>query len=96
MSVFLVTWDLNRHSRPAGYEQARQNLITHLQRYPHIKDQGLDSVWFLQSDSSADTVSADIRTKMNDSDRLVVTKLVSGQHQGWLDADVWAWINARL
>lgn len=29
-------------------------------------------------------------------DRLIVTKLVFGQHQGWLDKKVWDWINARL
>jgi hypothetical protein len=32
---------------------------------------------------------------MDDNGRLVVTKLVSGQYQGWLDPDVWKWVNPR-
>jgi hypothetical protein len=94
MSVYLVTWDLNR-AKP-NYAQARQNLVDHLSRYHDIKDQGLDSVWFLQSNSSANELDADIRTKMDSNDRLMVTKLVTGQHQGWLSQDIWNWINARM
>lgn len=94
MGVYLVTWDLNRHK--ANYADARQRLIEHISRYPHIKDDGLDSVWFVQSNSTADGVSADIRTRMDDNDKLIVTRLVSGQHQGWLAKNVWEWIDARL
>jgi hypothetical protein len=94
MSVYLVTWDLNKE-KPA-YAQARQTLISHLERYQHIKDAGLDSVWFLSTEWSATQVDADIRTKMDSNDRLVVTKLVTGQHGGWLNKDIWTWINGRL
>lgn len=94
MSVYLVTWDLNREQ--SNYAQARQNLIAHLSRYQHIKDPGLDSVWFVSSDWSANQVDADVRTKMDGDDRLFVTKLTQTQHQGWLDKGVWDWINARL
>ncbi|MFK4538029.1 hypothetical protein ABIA00_006212 [Bradyrhizobium ottawaense] len=94
MAVFLVTWDLNKQK--SNYNQARQTLIDHLSRYNHIKDPGLDSVWFIQSSGTADAVSADVRSKMDDNDRVIVTKLVDGQQQGWLDKDVWTWINARL
>lgn len=94
MAVFLVTWDLNKQK--SNYNQARQNLIDHLARYNHVKDPGLDSVWFIESAATADAVSADVRTKMDDKDRVIVTKLVRDQHQGWLDKDVWDWINARL
>jgi hypothetical protein len=94
MSVFLVTWDLNKQK--ANYNQARQLLIQKLSEYSHTKDPGLDSVWFIQSSSSADTISADLRTRMDDNDKLIVTKLASGQHQGWLARDVWDWINARI
>jgi hypothetical protein len=94
MSVYLVTWDLNKEK--PNYAQARENLIAHLRRYQHIKDPGLDSVWFISTSSSADQVSADVRTKMDDNDKLVVTQLVTGQHQGWLGKSIWDWINTRL
>jgi hypothetical protein len=94
MGIFLVTWDLNKQR--TNYDAARQALIAHLERYNHIKDQGLDSVWFLDSSSNADAVCADIRTRLNDNDRVMVTQITFGQHQGWLDQAVWDWINARL
>lgn len=94
MAVFLVTWDLNKQK--ANYNQARQNLIDHMSRYPYIKDPGLDSVWFIQSSSTADAVSADIRTRMDNNDRVIVTRMENGGHQGWLGQGVWNWINARL
>lgn len=94
MSVYLVTWDLNRQRQ--NYAQARETLINHLSRYEHIKDPGLDSVWFISSTASAYAVSDDVRTKLDASDRLIVTKLVRDQHQGWLAQNVWDWINARL
>lgn len=94
MSVYLITWDINR-AKP-NYDQARQNLITHLERYEHVKDPGLDSVWFLNSTASANDIDADVRTRMDNNDRLVVTKLNTGQHQGWLGQNIWEWINARL
>lgn len=94
MSVFLVTWDLNKQR--LNYDAARDALIKHLERYSHIKDPGLDSVWFIQASLNAATLTADIRTKLDANDKLVVTQLVSGQHDGWLQTDVWTWINARL
>ncbi len=94
MSVYLVTWDLNRERQ--NYAQARQNLIAHLSKYDHIKDPGLDSVWFISSSASADGLSADIRASLDDNDKLVVTKMVTGQHQGRLSKFVWDWINTRV
>jgi hypothetical protein len=94
MPVFLVTWDLNKQK--TNYALARQNLIDHLSRYDHIKDPGLDSVWFINSSASANDIDADVRKKMDTNDRLIVTKLSSGQHQGWLSQDVWNWISARI
>ncbi|QND70011.1 hypothetical protein [Tardiphaga robiniae] len=79
-----------------NYAQARQNLIEYLSRYSHIKDPGLDSVWFIQSSITVDALDAEIRSRLGGHDRLIVTKLESGQHQGWLDPATWAWINPKL
>ena len=94
MSVYLVTWDLNKER--SGYAQARANLIARLSQYEHIKDPGLDSVWFVSTDWSADQIDTDLRRHMDSNDRIIVTKLVSGGHQGWLDQKVWDWINTKL
>jgi hypothetical protein len=94
MSVFLVTWDLNREK--PNYAQARTAFLTNLDAFENTKDGGLDSVRFVSTTWTADQVSADLRTKMDDNDRLIVTKLVSGNHQGWLSQATWNWINSRL
>lgn len=94
MAVYLITWDLNKQK--PNYNQARQYLVEHLTQYEHIKDPGLDSVWFINSTASADTLDAEIRKRLDTNDRLIVTKLVRGQHQGWLAQNTWNWINARL
>lgn|GEM_PF-194235 len=94
MSVYLVTWDLNQEK--PNYAAARTQFLTHLDRYDNTKDSGLDSVRFVSTNWSADQVSDDLRTKLDNNDRLVVTKLTSGAHQGWLSKAVWDWINAGL
>ncbi|QOG06536.1 hypothetical protein IGS74_18825 [Aureimonas sp. OT7] len=94
MAVYLVTWDLNRQRQ--NYAEARARLIQHLQRYENIKDDGLDSVVFVSSTADANAVCTDIRAVLADSDKLVVTRMVAGQHQGWMAPNVWNWINVRL
>lgn len=94
MSVFLVTWNLNKER--SNYDKARREFIEHLERYPNIKDSGLESVRWIESGASAAQVDEDLRTKLDDNDRIFITKLNSGGHQGWLAKDVWDWINARL
>lgn len=94
MSVYLVTWDINKAG--AAYTEARNKFIAHLQTYDHIKDGGLDSVWFIFTSQTANQIDAYLRQKLDTNDRLLVTRMRSGEHQGWLDPAVWEWINARL
>lgn len=94
MSVYLVTWDLNKEQ--PNYAAARTQFLAHLDRHEHIKDPGLDSVRFVSTNWTAEQLSADLRIRLDDNDRLVVTQLTSGTHQGWLSKVVWSWIDARL
>ena len=94
MAVYLVTWDLNKEK--PNYSAARTEFIKHLERYENKKDPGLDSVRFVSTNWTANEIDKDLREKLDSNDRLFVTKLISGNHQGWLAKDVWEWINARL
>jgi hypothetical protein len=94
MPVYLVTWDLNKEK--PNYAEARRQFLAHLDRYENTKDPGLDSVRFVSTNWSADQVENDLQTKLDKNDRIIVSKLVSGDHQGWLSKDVWDWIKARL
>ncbi len=94
MSVYVVTWDLNREK--PNYAQARAAFVQYLEVYENTRDAGLDSVRFISTPSSADQIDEYLRQKLDGNDRLIVTRLVAGGHQGWLHKDVWAWINQRL
>ena len=94
MSVYMVTWNLNNER--SGYDQARRAFIQHLERYPNVKDSGLESVRWIQSDASAAQIYEDFRLKLDRNDRIYITKVHSGEHHGWLGKDVWEWINTRL
>ena len=94
MGVYLVTWELNREK--PNYQDARARFIARIQRYDFVKDPGLDSVVFISSNNTANQVSEDLRIALDDNDRLFVTRLISGNYQGWLSESTWSWINARL
>lgn len=94
MAVYLVTWDLNKEK--SNYARAREEFLKHLDRHENTKDPGLDSVRFISTSWTANQISDDLRTKLDDNDKIIVTKMVNGTHQGWLSKSVWDWINARL
>lgn len=94
MAVYVVTWNLNKER--VNYAQARSNFITQLEKYENKADQGLESVRFIFTAQTTDQIDAFLRQKLDNNDRLFVTKLVSGQHQGWLHQTVWDWINSHL
>jgi hypothetical protein len=94
MAVYLVTWDLNREK--PNYAQARATLLAQMERFQYMKDAGLDSVWFISTNSSAQQASDFIRQALDNNDRLIVTQIQKGTHQGWLSPPTWEWINARL
>lgn len=94
MAVYLVTWDLNREK--PNYAEARRVFIQRLGRYENTKDPGLDSVRFISTGSSAEQVSEDLRQRLDNNDKIIVTKLRIGEYFGWLNENVWQWIAARL
>jgi hypothetical protein len=95
MSVYLVTWDLNKEK--PNYATARANFISRLNQYENVKDEGLDSVRFVSVNNwTSEEVADDLRRKLDKNDRLVVVKMTNTNHSGWLSGTVWDWINARL
>lgn len=90
--VYLITYDLNK----PGKEY--RNLYSALRQFDYIRDNGLDSVWFISTSWSASQVYNFLHSYIDSSDRIFVTKLHrgEGEHEGWLHKDMWKWINARL
>lgn len=94
MAVYVVTWNLNKERQ--NYDASRRAFIQHLERYDNIKDSGLESVRWVSTASTATQVNQDLMSKLDKNDRLFVSQLTSGTHQGWLSQQVWDWINARI
>jgi hypothetical protein len=94
MTVYVVTWNLNKEK--SNYSAARTAFIQQLESYTNKADSGLESVRFISTNQSADQVDAHLRKKLDANDRLLVSKMNNGEHQGWLSKDTWEWINARL
>jgi len=94
MSVYLVTWNLNKER--ANYDRARKDFIAHLETMENAKDAGLESVRWVSTSRTSSALKDFLRQKLDDNDRLFVTKLNKQEHSGWLTKTVWTWINARL
>lgn len=94
MTVFVVTWNLNKER--GNYDAARRAFVQHLDHYENTKDQGLESVRWVSTTRTVDQVTDDLRTKLDANDRLFVCQVARGNHQGWLSQQVWDWINARI
>jgi len=73
MSVFVVTWNLNKEK--SNYNNARTEFIQQLERYDNKQDSGLESVRFISTGSTADQVDAFLRRKLDTNDRLFVSQL---------------------
>lgn len=94
MPVYMVTWNLNNEQ--ANYDPARSAFLQHLARYQMIQDPGLHTVRWISTSFTAGQICADLQTTLDATDRLFVTQVTAGTHQGWLSKTVWDWINARL
>lgn len=93
MGVFVVTWNINKER--SNYAASRAEFLKHLERYPNVADPGLESVRWIESNASAQDISADLRKKLDDNDRIFVSKLSRGAYAGWLNKKVWEWIDSR-
>jgi len=94
LAVFVVTWNLNKER--SGYDQARRAFIAHLERYDHAKDPGLETVRWISTTHTASEISTFLQQKLDKDDRLFISRLNRGEHQGWLSKTTWDWINAHL
>lgn len=94
MAVYMVTWNLNQERQ--NYAAARASFIAQVESYEHTRDHGLETVRFISTTSTLAQISDYLRLKLDTNDRLFVTRVRSGERDGWLAQNVWTWINARL
>ncbi len=94
MAVYVVSWNLNKER--SNYNSARAEFLKQFDKYQTKSDSGLESTRFVSTNESANAVSEHLLKKMDTNDRLIVSRMRTGEHQGWLQKDVWDWINARI
>lgn len=93
MAVFVVTWNINREK--SNYNSARAEFVKLLDTYSNVSDPGLESVRWIETDKSASDISQHLRTKLDDNDRIFISKVSPGARAGWLSKTVWDWIDKR-
>lgn len=91
MSVYLVTWDLNKEK--PNYSSARTKFLAVLEKYENIKDTNLDSVRFISTGLNAKEIYNDLSTVLDNNDSLFITKIKDGEYYGALNKGIWDWIN---
>lgn len=93
MAVYVVTWNLNRE---ANYDAKRTAFLKQLERHDNLSDSGLETVRWVSTSLSADALTDDLKQRLDNNDRLFVSRLVKGSYQGFLSKTSWSWIDQRL
>ncbi len=94
MSVYLVTWDLNKEG--VAYQNASEKLHGRLDKLQTIKHEGLDSVRFVETDMSAEQLYNYIAPGVLDGDDRIIVSHMDDNHWGALSQEIWDWLNARI
>lgn len=93
MAVYVVTWNLNLERR--DYAAARKAFLDHVERFSFTKDSNLETVRWIETAWTVSQVREYLFQKLDDNDRLFVSRVRRGESDGHLEQFVWDWINAR-
>lgn len=92
MSVFLVTWNLNKEL--SQYQSARYAFLSRLSYFEHIFEAGLETVAFVST--PAGYTSHDIYNQLlpalDQNDRIFITPIV-GNYRGYVGGATRVWLD---
>ena len=88
MRVLLITYTLRNQSK--DYSGLFNAIKTHTGWWWHY----FETVWIVQSNSTADQLAKQLYSYIENGDHLLVVRLHK-DYQGWLPKDAWDWLNAR-
>jgi hypothetical protein len=89
--VLLISYDLNGHERPAAYTAVKKA----------IEEGSVDfrrplySQWFVETEATPNDWQQHLSKVMDANDKLFICQVAPGS-DGWLDKEVWTWLNARV
>jgi len=87
MAVFSISYDLNKSGKnyEGLYEEIKRTEWLHI----------LDSTWLISTQETAQVLSERLRSRMDNDDRLFVSKVNRSEYWGWLSQEYWNWLKAR-
>jgi hypothetical protein len=88
--IYVIKYQLNKPGKDYT------SLYSALQQYDYIRDNVLHSTWFVSTSWTAGQIYEHLRHHLDVSDRIFITRVETGQNAGWMDRDIWTWINSRL
>jgi hypothetical protein len=88
MNILLVTYDLKKPG--ADYTGLYEVLKTAPNWY-HF----LDSCWLLSTNETPSQWFEKVRSKIDQNDNIFIVDISRQPRQGWLNKDVWDWINTH-
>jgi hypothetical protein len=88
LSVLLVTYSLRNQ------EKDYSPLYNAIQKNTGWWWHYFDTVWIIESNTTADAFAKSLYGFIESTDHLLVVRITK-EHQGWLPKEAWEWLNAR-
>lgn len=89
--ILLVSYDLNGRERPASYAAVKEVIEKNCIAWA----KPLYSQWFVETSSTPAWWSETLKLVMDANDRLFISQVVRG-YSGWLNQEIWDWLNPRV
>ncbi|MFA6463622.1 MAG: hypothetical protein WCV55_01295 [Candidatus Paceibacterota bacterium] len=61
-----------------------------------VRDPLLHSAWFVSTNQTALQAADILKFHIDADDRIFITRLHSNEYAGWMNKDIWNWINPRV
>lgn len=87
--IYLITYNLNKPGKDYT------SLYNALRKYNYIRDTALESIWFVNTSWNSAQIYEHLRLHFDINDRLFITQITKGTNYGYMNKEVWDWINLR-
>lgn len=89
--VLLISYDLNGNERPSAYQNVKETI----QKKAISHRKPLYSQWFAETRESPENWLKTLREVIDQNDRLFILP-VHRPYNGWLDKEIWEWLDSRV
>lgn len=92
MPVLLISYDLNKHERPASYADVRKVIEDEAVSFKRP----LFSQWLVETSEAVGVWVDTVRAVMDEDDRLLVCEIFKPYYYGFAAKDIWPWLDSRV